>query len=402
MRPARPLKRKMRLRTNSRLLLSCLQVVLLAWGAPLFSQVAHHADSAARPPLTTSASQPVSTAATDPTRPETQPSLVVDRDPIPSPDADEASTAASQPSNAPGNAGDIQKGKNGEYTLHEDVDEVLLDCTVIDENGRPVTDLTRNDFRVWEDNVPQTTSSFRHQDLPVSMGILIDNSGSMRDKRSAVNDAALKLLQDSNRQDSAFVVNFSDRAYLDQGFTSDLVALNRGLSRFDSKGYTAMYDAVAASADMLSKYAKHPKQVLLIVSDGADNASRLDLQQAIRRVQNLSGPVVYTIGLLYDTDQKESQRARTALESLSEETGGVAYFPRSLDEVNNIAADVAQDIREQYTVGYHSTKPASLGGYRFVHVEAVSPHHGKLIVRTRRGYYAKRAQDTQTAQKSSP
>lgn len=118
--------------------------------------------------------------------------------------------------------------------------------------------------------------------------------------------------------------------------------------------------------------------------------------------RTLGGPVVYTIGLLYDTDQKESQRARTALESLSEETGGVAYFPRSLDEVNSIATNVAQDIREQYTVGYHSTKPSSLGGYRFVHVEAMSPHHGKLIVRTRRGYYAKRPQDAQTAQTPNP
>jgi Ca-activated chloride channel homolog len=401
-RPARLPERNMKLRTNWCLLLSCLPVVFVACGGQLFSQTSQPADSVMRPPLATSASQAASTAENDPTRPETQPSLAVDRDPIPSPDAEDAITAVSQPSNTPGNAADIQKGKNGVYTLHEDVDEVLLDCTVIDENGRPVTDLTRNDFRVWEDNVPQTASSFRHQDLPVSMGILIDNSGSMRDKRNAVNNAALKLLQDSNRQDSAFVVNFSDKAYLDQGFTSDLVALSRGLSRFDSKGYTAMYDAVAASADVLSKYAKHPKQVLLIVSDGADNASRLDLQQAIRRVQNLGGPVVYTIGLLYDTDQNEFQRAKTALASLSEETGGVAYFPRSLDEVNSIAADVAEDIREQYTVGYHSTKPSSLGGYRFVHVEAVSPHHGKLIVRTRRGYYAKRPQDTQTAQKSNP
>ena len=165
-----------------------------------------------------------------------------------------------------------------------------------------------------------------------------------------------------------------------------------------------MYDAVAASADVLSKYAKHPKQVLLIISDGADNASSLDLQQAIHRVQDLGGPVVYTIGLLYDAGQKENQRARTALKSLSDETGGVAYFPPSLDEVDSIAADVAQDIREQYTIGYHSTKSSSLGGFRYVHVEAVSPHRGKLIVRTRRGYYAKRAQDTptQTAQKSNP
>ena len=128
--------------------------------------------------------------------------------------------------------------------------------------------------------MPQTINSVLHQDLPVSMGILVDNSGSMRDKRAAINLAALKLLRASNPLDTAFVVNFSERAFLDQGFTSDLVALNRGLSRSDSQGTTAMYDAVAASADELVKHAKERKQTLLIITDGADNASRLTLAQA--------------------------------------------------------------------------------------------------------------------------
>jgi VWFA-related protein len=261
-----------------------------------------------------------------------------------------------------------------------------------------VLDLRRGDFQVWEDGVPQTVTSFLHQDLPVSMGILVDNSGSMRDKREAVRAAAMKLLRESNRGDSAFVVNFADRAFLDQGFTKDLVALDRSLARFDSRGYTAMYDAVAASADELSHHAQQPKQVLLIITDGADNASRLDLEQAIRRVQGLGGPVVYTIGLLYDSDREEADRARGALSRLSEETGGIAYFPHSIDEVDRIAGEVATDIRNQYSVGYHSSKAASLGGFRRVHVEA---HAGKskLIVRTRSGYYAKPGQGSrQTAQ----
>jgi VWFA-related protein len=275
---------------------------------------------------------------------------------------------------------------------------------VVDENGKPVTDLSQNDFRVWEDGVPETTNSFQHQDMPVSMGILIDNSGSMLDKRTAVNAAAMNLLRESNPKDAAFVVNFSDRAFLDQGFTSDLTALNRGLARFDSKGTTALYDAVAASADELSKHAKQRKQVLLIVTDGADNASRLGLEQAIRRVQNLGGPVVYTIGLLYDDDQAEAQRARNALEMLSNETGGLAYFPNSLQDVDAIAADVARDIRNQDTIGYHSTKPSSIEGYRVVHVEARAPRRGRLIVRTRKGYFARKpaAQPTQTAQGTQP
>jgi Ca-activated chloride channel homolog len=324
----------------------------------------------------------------------------VDRDPIPSPDPEPVAVSAN--TNVPPQPGEIQKGQNGIYTLHENVDEVLLNCAVIDEKGRPVEGLTQSDFRIWEDNAPQRVSSFRYQDSPVSMGLLIDNSGSMRDKRSAVNMAAMNLLRQSNRQDTAFVVNFNDRAFLDQGPTTDLVALNRGLARFDSRGTTALYDAVAASADELAKHAKFPKQVLLIVSDGADNASHLSGEEAIRRVQNLGGPVVYSIGLLYDSDQREYQRAHDALQSLSDDTGGIAYFPRSLDEVETIASEVALDIRNQYTIGYHSTKAASLGGYRVIHVEAYSPRHGKLTVRTRRGYYAKPTKVDQTAHSAAP
>lgn len=331
-------------------------------------------------------------AVDNPTRPEVQPPLDQDRDPVPSPDIVVPETSTS--SNAPAGKGQLQRQSNGVYTMNVDVDEVLLPCAVVDDKGRPVLDLNRSDFRVWEDGVPQTVTSFIHQDLPVSMGILIDSSGSMLDKRSAVDAAAERLLEESNPRDAAFVVNFNDKAYLDQGFTVDRVALHRGIDHFDARGATALYDAVAASADELSRHAKEPRQVLLIVTDGADNASRIALQDAIRRVQNLGGPVVYTIGLLYDASPKEAEKARNDLEALSAETGGIAYFPRSLGDVSQIASDVARDIRNQYTVGYHSTRSASLGGYRIVHVEATSPNHKHLIVRTRRGYYAKSGQRT--------
>lgn len=336
----------------------------------------------------------------DPTRPEVQPRLDVDHDPIPSPDAEESAPAIAASPSGPAKPGEIQKRQDGIYTMHEDVDEVLLNCAVVDETGRSVTDLNRGDFRVWEDGVPQATTSFLHQDQPVSLGIVVDNSGSMLDKREAVHTATVDLLRASNPRDSTFIVNFSDRAFLDQGFTSDIGALSRGLSRYDSKGTTALYDAVAASADELSRHGKLPKQVLLVITDGADNASRLELEQAVNRVQRLGGPVVYTIGLLFGAEKNESERARSALEKLSAETGGIAYFPHSLDEVDRIAMEVAHDIRDQYTIGYRSTKPPSLEGYRVIHVEAAAPKHGKLIVRTRKGYYARKpgAQHTQTAQ----
>jgi Ca-activated chloride channel family protein len=267
---------------------------------------------------------------------------------------------------------------------------------VLDQKGRLVPDLKRGDFRLWEDGVPQKADSFQHQDLPVSIGILVDNSGSMRDKRGAVTQAALDLVKASNPEDAAFVVNFSDRAYLDQNFTSNIAALERGLARFDSRSTTALYDAVVASAKELSTHAKQPKQVVLIITDGADNASRVTLKQAIQRVQLLGGPVVYSIGMLFGDNKEEAQTAQKALEALSAETGGVAYFPQSLQDVDEIAREVAQDIRNQYTIGYHSTKPPNLGGYRTVLVEATSPNHGKLVVRTRKGYYPDTAPNNPT------
>lgn len=339
----------------------------------------------------------------DLTQPQPQPNLTEDRDPIFSPDIAEkpATNAAAGPGAVtpvqPG--GKVPEKQGGGFVFRAEVEEVLLPCTVVDDKGRLVTDLTRGNFQVWEDNVPQTIASFQHQDVPISLGILVDNSGSMRDKRSAINDAALHLVKMSNPADSAFIVNFSDRAIMDQGFTSDISLLEKGLAHIDSRGETALYDAVVASANEMARHAKEQKQVLLIITDGADNASRLTLDQAIRRVQALDGPVVYTIGLLYeDLTKEEAARARQDLQSLALETGGVAYFPNSLNEVDEIAAQVARDIRNQYTIGYHSTKPASQGGYRTVRVEAKVPkQRGKLTVRTRRGYYPKQLQQPQTA-----
>jgi Ca-activated chloride channel homolog len=329
---------------------------------------------------------PPSPASEDYRRREIQPNLSVDRDPVASPDA--ADNAAILPA-SPSTSQTATKAQGSNiYTLHENVNEVLLPCTVVDENGRLVTDLTTANFHVWEDDTPQTISSFEFRDVPISLGILVDNSGSMRGKRDAVDAAALDLVRQSNPQDTAFVVNFNDKAFLDQGFTSNISYLERGLSHFDTRGTTAIYDAVAASADELARHAKWPKQVLLIITDGEDNASRLTLDQAIQRVQRLNGPVVFSIGLLYDADSRdEAQRARDALVSLSQGTGGFAYFPSSLNEVNNIASEVAQVIRNQYTIGYHSSRSPSLGGYRRVRVEAVAPRHGRLTVKTRSGYY---------------
>ena len=166
---------------------------------------------------------------------------------------------------------------------------------------------TRDDFHVFEDNAPQNIVSFAHSDVPVSIGLLIDNSGSMSRKRPAVNKSALDLIEASNPQDEAFVVNFSDEAFIDQDFTSDVNKLRDGLGHVESRGGTALYDAVVASADKLAADARRPKQVLIIITDGEDNASTLNLEQTIRRVQALSGPVIYTIGLLFGDEMSRAE-----------------------------------------------------------------------------------------------
>lgn len=315
------------------------------------------------------------------------PNLTVDRDPAPSPDPDPPPTPAGSPQAPP--IGSISKGSGGKYTLREDAYEVRLNASVFDGSGKSVQTLQKDDFHVYEDGVPQTIAGFRHEDLPVSLGILIDSSGSMYDKRTAVDQASLNLVKLSNPEDEAFLVDFSWEAFIDQDFTSDIHKLEDGLGYVKSSGGTAMYDALVASADYLTKNAKHPKQVLLVVTDGEDNASSATLEQAIRRIQDLDGPVIYCIGLLFgeDTNKQESRHARRVLETLAEQTGGAAFFPKSLKDVDPIAKEVANDIRTQYSIAYRSTKSPTLGGYRQVHVEAKAKNFGKLSVRTRTGYY---------------
>ena len=282
-------------------------------------------------------------------------------------------------------SGQPNREDNGVYVFRKDVEEVQLHATVVDEKRRLVTSLARQDFTVYENGQPQKITAFRREDIPVSIGIVIDNSGSMRDKRPAVNQAALNLVRASNPQDEVFIVNFNDEYYLDQDFTDDQKKLKEGLEKVDSRGGTALYDAIVASADHLKKSAKLDKRVILVVTDGEDNASRESLEQAIRRLEGEDGPTVYSIGILGEERQK---RARRALQTLSDRTGGIAFFPKDISEVDSISAEVAHDIRNQYTIVYRPSMQKTEGGFRTVRVEAKAPGKGKLSVRTRTGYYA--------------
>ncbi len=281
--------------------------------------------------------------------------------------------------------------ENGTYVIRKDVDEVLLHATVVDDKQRIVTDLERNAFTVLEDGKPQAIVSFHHEDIPVAMGILIDNSGSMREKRAKVNQAALNLVRSSNPQDEVFVVNFNDEYYLDQDFTNDLLKLKEALEKIDAKGGTALYEAAVASGEHLKRNARLERKVLFVVTDGEDNASRETLEQAVKQLQEENGPSVYAIGIL--GDEEHPKRAKRALEIIAQRTGGLAFFPKTLDEVDldevdEISRQVAHDIRNQYTIGYKPTNPRSSGGFRQIRVEAKVKGHSKLVVRTKSGYYA--------------
>jgi Ca-activated chloride channel homolog len=285
-----------------------------------------------------------------------------------------------------GTVGSVTKNSSGGFVFVSQVNEVTLSATVLDARKHLVTNLDTTNFAVYEDNQPQKITSFRREDIPVSIGIVVDNSGSMRTKRAAVTKAVLNLMQASNPQDEVFVVNFNDDPYLDQDFTNKLEPLREALDRVDSRGGTALYDAVIASADHLAKGAKKEKKVLLVVTDGVDNESRESLEQAIRKVQDDKGPTIYTIGIL--GDEPGIKRAKRALQSLSDQTGGVAFFPKDLAEVDEISQEVAKDIRNQYSITYKPTNPRSNGGYRKVKVEARAPGYKDLQVRTRDGYFA--------------
>src|ERR1041385_423545 len=232
--------------------------------------------------------------------------------------------------------GEVTKDAAGGFIYKSIVNEVTLSATVLDAKRHLVTNLDKTNFVVYEDGQPQNITSFIRKDIPVSIVIVVDNSGSMRTKRAAVTKAVLNLITASNPQDEVFVVNFNDDPYLDQDFTNKNDLLREALDRVDSRGGTALYDAVIASADHLAKGAKKEKKVLLVVTDGVDNESRESLESAIRKVQDDNGPTIYTIGIL--GDEPGIKRAKRALQSLSDQTGGVAFFPKDLQEVDEISS----------------------------------------------------------------
>ncbi|HYB62264.1 MAG TPA: VWA domain-containing protein [Methylomirabilota bacterium] len=280
--------------------------------------------------------------------------------------------------------------------MHSNVNLVLLHVSVLNERGIFVPGLKQENFRVLEDKIEQKLAVFKQEDVPVSVGLVIDNSGSMKDKRPEVNTAALTFVETSNPQDEAFVVNFNDDYYLDteHDFTNDVNEMKAALERIDARGSTALYDAIIGSLDHLKKGHKD-KKVLLVVTDGEDNASRHHLEDVVEEAQR-SEALIYAIGLYSKEDYHEERsamnKAKRGLQELAQATGGLAFFPEEVDDTEAICTQIAHDIRNQYTIAYYPSNTAQDGTYRSIQVEIIPPKGaGRLTVRTRTGYYARRA-----------
>jgi VWFA-related protein len=262
---------------------------------------------------------------------------------------------------------------------------VVLHASVTNKRGELVANLDEGAFSVFENGRRQPVTLFRRDDIPVSIGLLIDNSGSMRSLRSKVEAAALAFARASNPEDEMFVLNFADTPRLDVPMTSDLRVLERGIARVDSIGGTAMRDALEAAEAYLRDHAKQDRRVLLVITDGIDNASGVTAG-VIQRLAEHTETVIDAIGLFHAQDESRASTGRHELKDLTERTGGVAYFPQSVEQIESVAVDLARQIRSQYTLAYAPTNQALDGSYRAIRVTVSGPD--RYRVRARAGYRA--------------
>jgi VWFA-related protein len=263
---------------------------------------------------------------------------------------------------------------------------VTLPVNVTDAHGRHVGGLTREDFQVYENNQRQELTLFRRENIPVTVGLIVDHSGSMRTKLPNVIAAISAFAHTSKSQDKLFVVNFNDRASLEplgrEPFTNDPEKLRAALEAVDAQGRTALYDAVAQGLIHL-QLSGQQKKALIVVSDGGDNASLAKRSQVLALARK-SEVTIYSI-VLIDPSGKE-QNPRVLLQ-LSKETGGAAFFPRSQAGVMDIASQIAQDLRLQYVLGFTPDTEAKADSFRKLQVKVSAPDAGRVRVRTRSGYY---------------
>lgn len=281
----------------------------------------------------------------------------------------------------------IVPGLGAQADFKVDVNLVTLNVTVADHNGKSIHDLPQDAFRVYEDGTPQQIRLFRHEDIPVAVGLVVDNSGSMRRKVPDVIAAATEFARLSNPQDQMFVVNFNEHVSLGlpegEPFVSDPNELKAALEQIRAKGQTALYDAIARAFEHIGK-SPLEKKVVIVLSDGGDNVSRTGFPQVLTMLEE-SNVIVYTVGLFddYDTDRNPG-----VLKRLARMSGGEAFFPTEIPDVMEVLQAVSRDIRSQYTIGYVPSNRSRDGTYRSVNVKLVASHANRWLARTRAGYVA--------------
>ncbi len=279
--------------------------------------------------------------------------------------------------------------KRGPSSLKVDVDLVLVNATVTDSDNRSVTGLEREHFRIFEDKIVQEVTHFSNEDAPASIGLLVDVSSSMSDKISTAKDAAVAFLKTSNPQDEFFLLTFADLPKVDAEFTSDVSEIQNRLAYKVAKGATTLYDAVYLALEKM-KQPQNPKKAILLITDGEDTRSRysvINVRNAVRE----SDVQIYAIGIVssYYSDFAQGRTGRTVLEEMTEITGGKAYFPNSVYELENICTKIAIELKNQYLLGYSSTNSAKNGRWRKIKVRLNAPKGlPPLSVRAKTGYYA--------------
>jgi Ca-activated chloride channel homolog len=288
-----------------------------------------------------------------------------------------------------------QPAREKGFTIGVSVDMVLMYTSVFNKLGNFVSGLQKDNFKLYEDGTPQSLEMFAQEDVPVNMGIVIDLSGSMRGKIEQVNKAALAFIRASNPQDKVFLVGFNDEVELLQDYTSDIDEITDALENTVVTGGTALYDAIYLGVQK-AHAGSRPKKAIVVITDGEDRDSYYKLDELVSKVQE-SDVQIFSVGFLDEVPDKgffgrwsktAPEKAHDTLMRISEETGGKAFFPNKLTDIHSIVAEIATDLRSQYSLGYFSTNTVRDGSFRRVKVELNAQSAKDLHIRYRRGYYA--------------
>ncbi|MCI0623586.1 MAG: VWA domain-containing protein [Acidobacteria bacterium] len=287
------------------------------------------------------------------------------------------------------NPAPAQAAKSGQSSIKIEVDLVLVNATVTDPSNRFVTGLEKDHFQLFEDKVEQKITQFSNEDIATSIGLLFDVSSSMGDKIGRAKDAAIAFLKTSNPEDEFFLLTFADKPSLDEEFTSDVADIQNRLAYKGAKGSTTLYDAVYLGLEKM-KQGHNPKRAILLITDGEDTRSRYSLVN-VRNAVKESDVQIYAIGIVnsYYSDFAQGRSGRAVLEEMTEITGGKAYFPNSVYELEDICTKIAIELKNQYVLGYASTNPAKDGRWRKIKVKLNAPKGlPALSVRSKTGYFA--------------